>query len=465
MTRLTKWRWRWSGAVVAVAAAVALVGAAVVALPTAAGASGPAALYAWGINGSGQLGNGSTGNTWVTTPGVVSRFTGNIVQGAEGLDFSLALQADGTVWAWGANDFGVFGTTTPTISATPVQVPGLTGIVAIAAGDGFGLALDSGGFVWAWGANDSGQIGNGTDGNEVVTPVKLTVLGGTVAQIAAGSRHSLAMRANGEVWGWGDDSVGQIGDGAKGDNANQHQVTPIRTGAPYGIVQIAAAQNHSLAIRSVPLGGSVWTWGDNADGDLGDNTTTERATPVLVLRNATGVGAGATSSYAIGSDGSAFAWGGNGCGQLGDGTRTEHHTPEQLAFTGVSRITGGSLLAGAIRTDGTVWTWGINGGSCATPDLSPVQKAGLTTATSLSIGAAPSVLVVADAPAVQPPTQVSVPNLIDDTCAFAQSQLQAIGLVGSCDGTGNFVGNQSPGEGTLVDPGTVIALTMVTSAP
>jgi len=191
---------------------------------------------------------------------------------AAGGTHSLALRADGTVWAWGWNDQGQLGDGTDTDRHTPVRVRGLTDVVAVAAGRAHSLALRADGTVWAWGSNEDGELGDGTD-TDRHTPVKVPGLSDVVA-VAARDWHSLALRADGTVWAWGNNRFGQLGDGTDTD---RH--TPVKVPGLTDVVAVAAGEYHSLALRA---DGTVWAWGRNGYGQLGDGTTTHRHTPVKV---------------------------------------------------------------------------------------------------------------------------------------------------------------------------------------
>jgi len=188
--------------------------------PVGADASPVGTLDGWGYNRYGQVGNGLVDQLAVPAP-ANNVFFSDVVAIDAGTNYGVALRADGTVWAWGHNSHGQLGSQTAfcsggepgeSCSPVPVQVPGLSNITAIAAGSGHVLALKSDGTVWAWGANHHGQIGNGTTGNSSA-PVQVggaTPLG-TVTAISAGDVHSLALKADGSVWAWGDNTRKQLG--------------------------------------------------------------------------------------------------------------------------------------------------------------------------------------------------------------------------------------------------------------
>ncbi|WP_195911052.1 RCC1-like domain-containing protein [Streptomyces kaniharaensis] len=335
----------------------------------------PGAPLTWGSNESGELGDGSIAPRSLA-PGRVcggapctSPLHDTIALSANG-SHTLALQSDGTVLAWGSNLFGQLGIGTTTTSTTPARVcaPGATApctsflnnVVAVAAGGGHSLALRADGTILAWGDNLYGELGNGTNGNST-TPVQVCAIGtcgaplGNVVSIAAGFSHSLALLGNGLIVAWGDNANGQLGDGTT-TNRNMPVIT---TSGDYGA--IAAGFSHSLALRT---DGTVYAWGDNTYGELGDGTNTERHTPTQVCAPSTcdsaklsgiaAISAEGFHSVALRSEGTVRAWGSNGFGQLGDGTNTDANLPVRVCAPGATApcgtfLTGISAVAGGYQ--------------------------------------------------------------------------------------------------------------------
>ena len=307
-------------------------------------------LWAWGWNLSGQLGDGTTTNR--STP-VRVQGPSNVQQIAAGHQHSLALTADGSLWAWGDNSSSQLGDGTTTSRTTPVQVQGLDNVRQIAAGLTHSLALTADGSLWAWGGNSAGQLGDGTTTRRT-TPVQVQGLN-NVRQIAAGLTHSMALTTDGHLWTWGRNFSGQLGDGT-----TTSRTTPVQVQGLSNVLHIAAKDLHSLAITT---DSTLWAWGRNAFGQLGDGTTTSRTTPVQVqgLNDVQQISAGGDHSLAITADGTLWVWGRNGNGQLGDGTRANSETPLALqGFTSVQQIVAGELYSMALTADGNLWVWGIN---------------------------------------------------------------------------------------------------------
>ena len=328
--------------------------------------------YAWGNNANGQLGNGtlSSGNVagGVTTTGVLA---GKVLTAlAAGESHSLALCADGTLAAWGYNNYGQLGVaTTITSSSVPVAVipsGALAGktVVAIAAGTSHNLALCGDGTLVAWGNNGSGQLGNaGTTTSSVPVAVNSSgaLAGKTIVAIAAGGSHSLALCADGSLTAWGD-----------GGAALGTIPVWVSSGVLAGkiVTAIAAGNSHSLALCA---DGTLAAWGSNGNSQLGNGTTVSSSVPVAVIasgvlagKSVTSIAAGALHNLVRCSDGTLAAWGDNGYGQLGDGSTTNRSTPVSVVSSGalagktVTGVDAGYEYSLAICSDNSLAAWGYN---------------------------------------------------------------------------------------------------------
>ncbi|WP_083682631.1 RCC1 domain-containing protein [Archangium sp. Cb G35] len=278
-------------------------------------------VWSWGANWYGQLGDGTA--THRSAPMQVSD-SSDVVAMSAGGNFSLAVLSDGTVRAWGYNADGELGDGTTTHRSTPVPVSALSEVVMASAGDQHALAMRSDGTVWAWGYNTSGQVGNGTITNRLA-PVKVNELSGVVA-VSAGGQHSLALSSDGTVWAWGYNENGALGDGS-----TTQRPTPVRVSGLRDVVAISAGYLHSLALHK---NGTVSAWGSNTFNQLGDGSTTPHSpTPVQVrgLSNVVAISAGRNHSLAVREDGTLWAWGSNAAGRLGDGTTIQRATPVQVS--------------------------------------------------------------------------------------------------------------------------------------
>jgi alpha-tubulin suppressor-like RCC1 family protein len=301
-------------------------------------------IYACGNNRFGQLGNGTT--TTSSAPVAVTLPGGVRATAIAANEFhSLALTAGGAVYAWGHNAFGQLGNGTTTDSLTPVAVAVPGTVTQIAAGWAFNLALTSTGAVYGWGFNMDGELGTtSADACQTYyscskTPVAVALGAATVKAIAAGWDHSLAIQSDDTVLGWGLNNYGQLG---VGDTDNR--LTPTLTINGLTVKAIACGGAHSLAIKSDSAG---IAWGLNNKGQLGVGTTDPFiviATLVATGNPLTAIAGGAFHSLAIQAGGAPLAWGYNATGQLGDGTtinRSSPVAPLAPADAGVTGIAGG----------------------------------------------------------------------------------------------------------------------------
>jgi alpha-tubulin suppressor-like RCC1 family protein len=349
-------------------------------------------LWCWGDNTKGQLGQGTESVSPVTDPVQVPNLTG-VADAAGGDLHSMVVRTDGSVWIWGVNDQGLLGiSSAAALVAKPTPVPGVGEAIAVSAGAGTSYALLLDGSVMAWGYNSDGQSALGTQ--TPVTPSPTLIPGlRSVTAIAAGKMHALALRDDGSVLSWGNSSFGQTGNGL----SNNYNV-PVQVPNFTDVTAVAVSQTHVIALRG---DGTVWTWGDNGKGQLGNGVVLAGYTPtpfqVPGLTGMTAVAATNVNSYAVKSDGSVWAWGDNMNGQLGQGTTSATPTPTPVKVLGLpgifTEVSAGSHFAIARRNDGTLWGWGYNsdgnlgtGAPGPVAQHPPVQVFGLTGITSISSG-------------------------------------------------------------------------------
>jgi alpha-tubulin suppressor-like RCC1 family protein len=311
-------------------------------------------MWAWGFGSSGQLGTGGTATQTVPTAVVGGHV---FTQLAAGAFFSLGLRNDGRIYAWGANNLNQLGNGTTSSSSTPAPISGNTLYSQVAAGGFHGLGLRPDGVLEAWGQNAEGQIGNNS--NTRAAQPTIVSGNGTYVQVMGGQNHSLALRADGTLYTWGDNTKGQLG--APTFNPNLYVPTAMGTALPTR--STAAGGAFGLAIKG---DGTLWSWGDNTFGQLGDGTTTDRVRPLQVGAARTWIQVVAGNHHALGlqADGSVWAWGNNSMGQLGTGnnagTTTPNVTPVQVSAGPYVRLAAGEAYSLALTADGTLFAWGAN---------------------------------------------------------------------------------------------------------
>ncbi|MDN3692360.1 T9SS type A sorting domain-containing protein [Chryseobacterium tructae] len=237
--------------------------------------------------------------------------------------YSVAIKADGTLWTWGDNYYGQLGDGTNANKNTPTQVGTAADWVNIAAGDDYVLAIRSNGTLWSWGYNYYGQLGDGTFIKKD-TPIQI----GTENDwqiVASGSSHSLAIKTNGTLWSWGKNNEGELGDGTK-----INKKVPIQIGTDTNWKNIEGGLSHTVAVKT---DGTFWAWGNNTFGQLGDGTAISKITPIQIGTATDWKSIKANryhSSVGIKTNGTLWAWGNNQNGQLGDGTKMDRWDPTQI---------------------------------------------------------------------------------------------------------------------------------------
>lgn len=290
-------------------------------------------LWAWGGNFVGQLGDGTFTNSLL--PVQVSGLTTVKSLGGRGYH-NLAVKSDGTVWAWGWNSRGQLGHATPTpcpaplagtCSSVPVQVDGISNPLSVTGGGFFSLALMPDRTLLAWGANESGQLGDGTY-QDRPAPVPVSSVLRNVVQVSAGWKHAVALTADGRVWTWGDNTNGEIGNGS---TSTTGVYVPFQVPGLSNMIGVSAGDRYTAALKA---DGTVWTWGYNVFGQLGDGTTTDRPTPAKVegLAHVVYLAARDYHTMVIKAGGSVWAWGSGENGELGDNGSADAKRPVQTLF-------------------------------------------------------------------------------------------------------------------------------------
>ena len=279
-------------------------------------------LWCWGANTKGQLGDGTTNDSPV--PVQVSALGATVVDIAAGYEHTCARRTDGTLWCWGGNGGGELGNGTTNDSLVPVQVGALGATVAgVAAAWAHACARKTDGTLWCW--------GSGGEGTYSKVPMQVSALGATVAGVAAGRWHTCARKADGTLWCWGANTNGQVGDGTTNWSFVPVQVSALGT----AVVGVAAGSDHTCARVA---DSTLWCWGANDFGELGDGTTNMSLVPVQVSALGAAVvdvvaAVGYSHTCARKTDGTLWCWGGNSGGQLGDGTTNDSPMPVQVPLS------------------------------------------------------------------------------------------------------------------------------------
>ncbi|WP_439384084.1 RCC1 domain-containing protein [Amycolatopsis lexingtonensis] len=297
------------------------------------------------------------GTGYIGTPKPMAGLS-DVVAIAGSISHGYALRIDGTVRAWGHNWTGELGNGWFSgASRAPVPVVGLTSVTAIAAGDAEGFARRSDGTVWQW-------------GQTVDAPVQVAGLTGVTA-IAAARDTAYAVKSDGTVWAWGSNTRGELGNGSTAASS----ATPVRVSGLSGVQAISSGDGYSA--YAVKTDGTVWAWGDNTHNELGNGVACATSSclsrtpvPVSGLTGVTAVTGNWSAAYALKSDGTVVAWGANDRGRLGNGVSCESTDTGPNCTSAVpvpvSGLTGAKAIgifnggAYAVKTDGTVWGWGDN---------------------------------------------------------------------------------------------------------
>lgn len=328
-------------------------------------------LWAWGRASSGQIGNGRLNqNGYFTSIGTpVTTFGGGTTwkQVSTNASHTAAVKTDGTLWIWGGNNYGELGiNATGSIRSTPVTtfIGGTTwkqvscgGRHTSATTNAFTAAIKTDGTLWTWGKNDTGQLGINNSTNKC-TPVTTFAGGTNWRQVSCGQGFMAAIKTDGTLWTWGKNTAAELG-----INTNTSRGTPVTTFAGgTNWKEVAAGYSHVLATKN---DGTLWVWGKNTAAELGINATTNRSTPVTTFAGGNTwkkVAAGDGHSAAIKYDGTLWIWGSGGDGQLGTNASLNRSTPVTTFAGGTNwkQVSCGQRFTAAVKTDGTLWTWGYN---------------------------------------------------------------------------------------------------------
>jgi alpha-tubulin suppressor-like RCC1 family protein len=317
----------------------------------------PYYFYAWGLNSSGQLGDGTVTSRAVPTQIVMTGKVFTTVGGPAGID------NDGNLWLWGVNTNGQLGTNNTINRSSPVQtVSGGITWTKVETSTTHTMATKSDGTLWIWGNGGNGQLGTDSLAHRS-SPVQ-TVSGGTTwtTKFAIGNATSAAIKSDGSLWTWGFNSAGALGDNSVLQKQSPVQVT--------GGLLWADVADGSQAMCGITTTGALYSWGSNSNGGLGQNNTINRSNPTQVGTDTTwsSVAMGGTNTpgnewaLAIKKDGTLWAWGANASGQLGLSNIINRSSPVQVGTeTTWTKVTAGQATSYGLKSDGTLWGWGNNG--------------------------------------------------------------------------------------------------------
>lgn len=299
-------------------------------------------LWGWGGTEQGQIGNGSGGQFLAYSSPVQVGTYSSWKQVSCGYNFSAAIKTDGTLWAWGYNNSGQLGNDTNIKYSSPVQIGSLTNWAQVFAGYATVAAVKTDGTLWGWGSNQNvGMLGNNAPGGDYSSPIQIGSLTNW-AQVSVNADHMCAIKQDGTLWAWGNDSNGQLGNGASG--TFMRYSSPVQIGSLTNWRQLGqgSANQWSAAIKT---DGTLWVWGNNDKGQFGnDSTSTKYSSPIQVgaLTNWKQLAIEYSSLAAIKTDGTLWAWGSNSRGQLANGNQIDYSSPIQVgSLTGWKQVARG----------------------------------------------------------------------------------------------------------------------------
>jgi alpha-tubulin suppressor-like RCC1 family protein len=313
-------------------------------------------LWTWGANSYGGLGLNLPSNQDRSSPVQVGTLS-NWSTLSVAFNGALALKTDGTLWAWGRDEQGRLGQgTIYNDKSSPTQVGTLSNWSKISFSYYRSFAIKTDGSLWGWGLNTSGELGDNTIINKY-SPIQIAT-DSTWLEVATGGANTIAIKSNGSLWAWGSVNSGMLGNGESPFN-----LIKVNPSTSWSKISASNSADNSIHMMGIRVDGTLWGWGMNNNGQLGDNTTNNKNSPLQIgtLSNWAQISSGNSFTMAIKTDGTLWGWGVNNNYDLGDGTTTNKSSPVQIGtFTDWSKVSAGASYGMAIKTDGTLWGWGYN---------------------------------------------------------------------------------------------------------
>ena len=323
-------------------------------------------LFMWGGNPSGSLGQNNQGSwspdgQYLTAQSSPIQITGGGTTWSKyhaGRDYTFAINTDSELWSVGNNDFGYLGNNDRVYRSSPVQVPGTTWTTLASNYNAIGC-VRSDNTLWMWGNNGSGNLGlNETPGLKRSSPTQLPGTNWSTNEdhFSGAYYHMLAIKTDGTAWAWGGGQYGQLGQNQTNPGAARSSPIQIPGSTWSGI---AGCFNCSFGIKT---DGTLWSWGANGQGQLGQNDKTNRSSPVQIPgTNWSKVRTNIHAAYALKTDGTLWGWGSNSYGILGQNeVNVRYSSPVQIPGTTWNNVDGTGNTTMATKTDGTLWMWGTN---------------------------------------------------------------------------------------------------------
>jgi alpha-tubulin suppressor-like RCC1 family protein len=323
-------------------------------------ANDPHTLYAWGRDSQGELGlnykaPGNAGSRSSPTQ-VGTNSNWNTVTDGKESNFTIGTKTDGTLWSWGYGNQGELGQNSTDGRSSPIQIPGTTWSKNISTGENFAMATKTDGTLWGWGKNPDGSMGQNNQ-TKYSSPIQIP---GTWADAACGNKHALGVKTDGTLWCWGDGGGGQLG-----QNNTTSRSSPIQVGSDTTWSKVIGSWFTNMAVKT---DGTLWVWGNGDSGTLGQGDGGPSAyvsSPIQITGSFPTGGTGYTASGGrfhnafINTSGELFITGKQEYGQLGDNSTVGKSSPVQVPGSYKFVVTGNDGT-GAIKTDGTMWMWGGN---------------------------------------------------------------------------------------------------------